>query len=193
MNIQEYLLRLLMELKPMLPGAITAIAATLAALVLLIRPARTTWVEKKSFGIAGLFFGLDRKTTLQLSCAWLKLIFLVVFLVGFQKLVLVQYLMLLIPGLLLAFTAGGRMIAGSLFWLMLQTAGLFCANAVCGYMKDVRADLWFVLIYIALALFLILFGLYLFLTELNTISDARMIDPEEIWGKKVDDGEGDRE
>ncbi|MBS6398146.1 MAG: hypothetical protein KH452_13530 [Clostridiales bacterium] len=182
MSITELLFRLLAALRPMLPGMIAAVAATLAALVILYVLCRTAWVPDKGFRLAGLFFGLDGRGAVQLACAWLKLIFLIVFVVGFQKLELLNYLMLLLPGLVLALSDRGvSRQGGSLLWLLLQMVGLVSANLICGYIRDMSGGLGFILLYVAMGLFLILFSVYLFLNDLAGISEGRDVDARQIW------------
>lgn len=182
MSVIELLLRALSELKPLLPGMIAAVVMTVLALVGLLLCCKNAWVDSRRFRLVGLFFGLNGRCSLRLACAWLKMIFLVVFVVGFQKLFLIHYLMILIPGLISVLCGDG--FAGrisSLFWLVLQTAGLLSVNLICGYIRDLSGSGGFVLIYITMSVFLILFSVYLFLNEVNAISLQRDVDAEQIW------------
>ena len=125
---------------------------------------------------------MNRRCSLWLACAWLKLVFLLVFVLGFQKLVLMHYLMVLIPGLVAALCASGfRGRVGSLLWLLLQTAGLLSVNLICGYIRDLSGTEGFLLIYVVMGIFLLLFSVYLFLNEVNAISAQRDVDAEETW------------
>ena len=187
MSVVEFLLRVLLELKPLLPCMTAAIVLTVAVLVFLLLYSRNIWVDSHRFRLAGLFFGLNGRCSLRLACAWLKLIFLLVFVLGFQKLSLLHYLMLLIPGTLSALCAGsigGRI--GSLLWLALQTVGLLSVNLICGYIRDLSGTAGFFLIYAAMGLFLILFSVYLFLNEVNAISAQRDVTAPQIWTQDVE-------
>ena len=73
----------------------------------------------------------------------------------------------------------------NLLWAMLDLLGLLSANLVCGYVLDMDGGMGFVLLYVAMGLFLALFNIYLFLNELDYISDQRSVDPEQIWGRKA--------
>lgn len=188
MNVVEFLLRVLSALRPMLPGLLAAGLATLLALIVLFFLCRNAWLPDSRFRLAGLFFGLDRRGRIRLACAWVKLIFSLVFVVGFQRLLL-QYLMFLLPGALLALSdAGLQKKASSLFWLTLQTVGLLSTNLICGYIQEMGMDVGFFLVYMAMGLFLILFSAYLFLNELAAISIQRDVDARRIWGGE-DEGE----
>lgn len=190
MSVSESLNRMLVEMTPLVPGLLTCVVATAVALAVLYFRGRNAWVDQGRFSMASLFFGLDGWGTVSISCAWLKLIFLIVYLVSFQKLVLIQYLMILIPGLVMMVctrTWGKAM--SSLLWLVMELAGLVCASLVCGYIREMAAGIGFVLVYVAIALFLALFGIYLFLTDLGNISQERSVDPKKIWRKSEhDDG-----
>ena len=137
MSAKELLLRVLLELRPMLPGTAAVVAASLLVLPTLLVCCKTAWVNDPRFRVAGLFFGLTGRDACFLSCAWIKLIVMLVFIVGFQKLVLVQYGMVLLPGVLAAICvrSGGQK-TGTLLWLVLQMAGLLAVNLICGYIKD---------------------------------------------------------
>lgn len=183
MSVSEFLLRVLTGLEPVLPGLIAAAVATLAAFFVLLLLCRNTWVGEKGFRLVGIFFGLNGRGSVRLACAWLKLIFLLVFVLSFQKLTLLHYLMMALPGVIL--TLCGQGLSGRLrgfLWLLLQTAGLLSVNLVCGYIRDMSGGMGFLLLYIAMGLFLILFSLYLFLNELAGISAQRDVDARQIWG-----------
>lgn len=182
MSVGEIAVRILAELRPALPGVIAAVVATLAALLILSLMSRGVWVSDRRFPLPSLFFSLEGKGVLRLACAWLKLIFLIVFLVSFQKMALIQYLMILFPGVLLAVLGGGpKQVLSGLFWFVLQMLGLTCANLVCGYIMDMSAGIGFLLIYIAISLFMILFSIYMFLLDLDSISGNRAVDASRIW------------
>ncbi len=182
MSVVEFLLRVLSELKPLLPCMTAAAVLTAIALVFLLLYSRNIWVDSHRFRLAGLFFGLNGRCSLRLACAWLKLIFLLVFVLGFQKLGLLHYLVFLIPGIISALCAGG--IGGrisSLLWLVLQGVGLLSVNLICGYIRDLSGTAGFLLIYAAMGLFLILFSVYLFLNEVNSISVQRDVAAPQVW------------
>ena len=185
MNIIEISLRVTAALRPMIPGLLTAVAATLAVLTVLMIFTRNVWVRDRRFHITGLFFGLSRAGSLKLACSWLKLIFVIVFIVGFQMLTLLQYMMLLIPGLLGALSGKGLGKGlGDLMWLALQLMGLVSTNLICGYIHEMAGGFAFILLYIVMGAFLSLFSIYLFLNEINTISASREVSAEEIWKGK---------
>ena len=185
MSIIEILIRIFAELRPLLPAMLVAVFATTAAFTALLLLTRDVWVQDRRFYITGLFFGLDRTGSLKLACAWLKLLFLVVFIVAFRKLNLLSYMALMIPGALGAACGRGLIKKLSdLMWLVLQLMGLVSANLICGYIQEMAGGPAFVLLYVVMGLFLILFSIYLFLNEINAISAAREITAAQVWQSK---------
>ena len=85
------------------------------------------------------------------------------------------------PSALCAEGVKGRL--GSLLWLLLQLAGLVSVNLICGFIRDMAGSGGFILIYVAMGLFLILFSVYLFLNEINSISMQRDVDAEALWDR----------
>lgn len=189
MSATELLLWSASRLKVMLPAAIAAGVLTLGLLAVLSVLTSRTWIQNKGFTAAGFFFGLNAKGRLQVSCAWLKLVFTLVFLASFQKMEVIHYMMLVIPGLLLVFTMTRMQILSSLMWLVLQIGGILSSNTVCGYIKDVYAGVTLVLVYIAMALFVAIFAVYMFLTEIDVISERRRVNPRKIWGGGISNAE----
>lgn len=184
MSIKEMALRILLELRPILPELVAAAALTVLVLPLLTVLCKRTWVCDRGFRIAGLFFGMTAREILRLSCAWLRLIFLVTFIISFRKMNLLGYWIFAFPSTIAALCAGtyaGKL--GGLLWTALQTAGLLSANLVCGYILDMDGSIGFLIVYIAMGVFLSLLGIYLFLLELDGISSARVVQPEKIWGE----------
>ena len=66
-------------------------------------------------------------------------------------------------------------------WTALQTAGLLSANLICGYILDMDGSIGFLVVYVAMGMFLFLLGIYLFLLELDGISAARLIEAKKVW------------
>lgn len=182
MSIIELLLRTLSQLKDLLPGLLAGAALTVVALAILLACQKNTWVQNRRFWLVSLFFGLDGRRSLWLACAWLKLIFLIVFVAGFQKLTTLHYWMFLVPGFLAVLCEKGFVgKLGSLFWLLLQTVGLLSVNLICGFIRDMAGGIGFRLLYGVMGLFLVLFSIYLFLGEVKAISTQREVNAEEIW------------
>lgn len=194
MDPYELLLRVLARAEPLLPYLLAAAVLTALPLPLFLVFGRSTWVDRRRFGWAGLLLGLDRWSCLRLACAWSKLLLLIGFLTIFHKMELEHYLLFLIPGVLECLSLQDVLrIPGRLIWLALETVVLFSCNMVCGYIHDTTAqDLLYVL-YACMALFTALFGIYLFLTELNDISEGRSASLDDEWGPGAggDDAEGE--
>lgn len=182
MSIKEFLLRVFYELKPILPELLAAVILTVLILPVLTMLCKSTWVCDRGFRIGSLFFGLTKREILRLSCAWLKLIFLLTFIISFKKMNLLGYWIFLFPSLLAAlYGEGYAKKLGGLLWTALQTAGLLSANLICGYILDMDGSIGFLVVYVAMGMFLFLLGIYLFLLELDGISGARLIEAKKVW------------
>ena len=70
--------------------------------------------------------------------------------------------------------------------MSVEFAGLLSCGLICGYIRDMQAGLRYYLIYIAMALFTALFGLYIFLTELDDISNGRSANLERYREEDTD-------
>ena len=129
MSAKELTLRVLMALRPMLPGLIAVAAVTLLVLPFLLVACKKAWVNDPRFRVAGLFYGLSGRDACFLACSWIKLILMLVLIIGFQKLAPVQYLMVLLPGILgiICARSGGSKLK-TMLWLVLQMAGLLSVN-----------------------------------------------------------------
>ena len=111
---------------------------------------------------------------MRLGAAWVKLCLLLISLAAFQKLTLSHYLLLALPGLLYAIEPEAPLRTPiNLLGSVMALAGLLAANIVCGYIQDLRPGAGFVVVYVFMSLFLTLYGIYLFLNELNDLSMGR--------------------
>ena len=185
MSLDEFMQRILLELRPMLPALAASVILTLLVVPALMKLCRGTWVRTRGFRISGLFFGLDARDVIGLACAWLRLIFILVFIVGFQKLVLLSYWMFILPGAIgvLCAKAVSKKLS-RLLWLFLQTAGLLSVNLICGYIRDMDGGTGFFVIYVTMGIFLALFSIYISLMEAGEISDGRGIDAGKTWSRR---------
>ncbi len=184
MTIKELALRILLQLRPILPELVAAVALTVLVLPPLTMLCKRSWVCDRGFKLAGLFFAMTAREILRLSCAWLRLIFLLVCIISFRKMDLLGYWIFVFPSTIAALCAGtwaGKL--GGMIWTAMQTAGLLSANLVCGYILDMDGSIGFLIVYITMGVFLSLLGIYLFLLELDGISSSRSVQAEKVWGE----------
>lgn len=189
MTMQEAILRVLAQVQPLLPYLIFVTAATLLALPLVLLLSRNVWVNEGRFRWVSIFFGLRFSDSVRLACAWIKLLVLAAYLVGFRKLEFLHYLLFLVPGLIYVLAPHSLLQSPSrLFWMFLELVGLVSSNLICGYILDMGAGVGFWVVYIMMAVFTALFGGYLFFMELNDISAGRSTDVEGEWNlEKAED------
>lgn len=192
MSLTELAVRVMAYAQPLIPYMLVVALATAAVLPVLLFLGRGVWVDRGRFRWMGLFLGLGRWDCLRLGCAWIKLLVLLSLLASFQKLGMAQCLLFLVPGFVQCLS--GRelsRIPGRLVWLAMELVALLSCNMVCGYIRDVSAGTLYYVIYIFMALFAALFGVYLFLTELNDISAGRSTDLEYEWDREPDAEDGE--
>lgn len=180
MILQETLLITFNAAKPLLPFMAAAGLLTCVALAVLLVMSRGLWFDKPAFRWLGLFYGLSKGGCLRLGCAWLKLCILLSYLAAFQKLTAAHYVLFLVPALIFSVPIHRLTeLPANLLGVFMELVGLVAANVVCGYIRDLHPGAGFLLVYILVSVFLALYAIYLFLTELNAISNGRRIQIED--------------
>lgn len=174
MSINELLLRIFYASRPLLPYVGIVAAATVAAMVVLLALGSILWFDSRGFRWLGVFYGMEGLLSVRLGSAWIKLCLTLTYLAAFQPLKLVHYLILLVPVVIYAIdTRIPGKIPGNLLSGAMQMAGVAAANIICGYYHDVSRNGVLVLVYIFISLIIALYSAYLFLTELNSLSQGR--------------------
>ena len=174
MNMTEMLTRTLIVMAPLSRLVIVTAAATAALCAALLPLCRHTWLNKGSFSWLGIFYGQGGAGYVKLACAWVKLVLLITLLASFKALEASEYAAFLIPGLLYA--ALSRTFASllnKLLWLTLETVGLLACNTLCDFVIEMDPGAVFTAVCVLLSVFVAVFGLYLFLRELHSISGER--------------------
>lgn len=183
MSFAELIYRLISSLKPLVPYLLPATAVTLLAALVLAVMTNKLWVGDRSWKWLGLFFCLDGRQAVAFSCAWLKLLLMAVFLIAFRELEVLHYFTFAVPGIVMCIASGSVSAALScFFWTFLEVWAIFAANLVCTYYLSISSNVWLMVVYIFMSIFVMLLGVYRFLMETEAVSAARKIRPEEVWG-----------
>lgn len=194
MTFSELAVRVLAQAEPLLLPMLAVAVPTMVLLPVFLHFGRDVWVDQRRFRWFGLFLGLSGWDCLRLACAWIKLLLLISFLAAFRKLSAPHCLLFLVPGVLECLSARGALrVPGRLVWFGLEFVALLSCNMVCGYIREVSAETLFYVLYICMALFTALFGVYLFLTELNDISAGRGTNFEYEWDTESGDWAAEEE
>lgn len=177
MSATEGLLRILSGVEGCIPSiVVTAIATTIVLVILLLMTRGEIWIDQPRMKVVSIFAELGGRGMLSLACAWVKLIILLTFLVQFDKMTLPDYLFFLLPGIIYCLNIRSVLrIPVRVFWLVFQLVALGSTNLICSYILDIDPGMSYVLLYILLALFVALFGIYSFLMELSDISFERRV------------------
>ena len=174
MTLQEFLVRMLVFIQPLLPVALAVLAVTTAAVLLLAGLSRNMRADQKRFQWLGLFFDLSLLDCARIGCAWLKLVLVSVYLIAFRSLTAADIILILVPSLLGAVRFHNvRGTIGNLLWLAVEFAALISTNLVCGFINTFSSGAGMMAIYVCMAVFTALLALFLFLTELGEISERR--------------------
>lgn len=184
MSAEELLVRVLTQVQPMLPYMAAVAGATILALLPLLALSRDIWMDQGRFRWLGLFYSLGTGESVCLACVWIKVVLLISLLVDFRKPAAARYMLFLIPAALYAlWPRRFSRLPVRAFWIMLESAALLSCGLICGYIHDMHAGQGYRIIYVAMALFTALFGIYLFFMELDDISSGRKTDIEQ-YGEK---------
>lgn len=174
MTIQEFLLRMLIFVQPSIPSVLAVLLITMMVAAVLFVRAGGLWTDQKGFRWLGIFYELGVRDRLCLACSWLRLTFLLVLLVRFKTLDALSFFLFFVPALLcVLMTRKVKKIPGKLLWLAAEAVALLSSNLVCGFYHDMQGGIGFVSIYVLMALFTSLLGVYLFLMDLSDISEGR--------------------
>jgi len=174
MTLQEFLVRMLVFVRPLLPIALAVLAVTTAAVLFLAAVSRNMNVEQKRFRWLGIFFDLPVVDCIRLACAWLKLVLVVVYLAAFRSFIEADIILFLIPGILGAIRFHNiRSTIGNLMWLVVEFAALTSTNLVCSFIHTFNSGIGMMAVYVCMAVFTALLALFLFLSELGEISERR--------------------
>ncbi|MFI3227448.1 MAG: hypothetical protein R3Y09_08555 [Clostridia bacterium] len=174
MGAKEFLLRLMITLEPMVICIIAVVAVTCVFLPILIIKSRGLWVNSKNFRFLSLFYHLRFYDAIRLGSAFVKLILMMVFIIQFKALEEIHYICFIFVSILYAFDVKAlfRTIA-NVFWCTLQIVAIFSLNIICSYILQINAKPEFLIVYIVLGIFVVLFAIYSFITEINEVSMGR--------------------
>ncbi len=191
MTWQDYINYILFQFNYIRPQVLMMVALTVIMLLFLSLMSRNLSFESHRFGWLSLFYKMNGYTYFRLSCAWLRLVYLISILVLFRPLEPIHYVMYIMIGLLyLLDIKAPHRIMSNLLNLTLELIGVIATNVLCGYMIEVFMDFQYLAIYILISVFFGCFGIYVFLLQLIHISDEREVDKNEF--KKQEDKEINR-
>lgn len=184
MTMLERIVVALVRIQDYIPLLYVLLFLTALWVIVLSLMSRGLWLDRPAIRFVALFFELDTRGMVCLASSWCKLVLFILLVVNFQLYDLSYYLFLLVIGLPYCLFGGGFLrIFGRCFWMSLQMLGLLSTNILCGYIQQVRNTIPYMILYILLSGFFILFGIYLFLTELNDISTERRVNIEALERK----------
>ncbi|WP_317855577.1 hypothetical protein [Chakrabartyella piscis] len=174
MGVQEYILRLMVALQPMLVCIIAVVIITCLCLPILVVKSRGLWFDKANFKFLSLFYKMSFYDCVRLASASVRCIMVVVFVIQFAKLQAIHLVCFGMVAVLYAFDKREMTrTLSNIIWIVVQLVSLLSLNVVCGYILDMSTGVAFVAVYVVLGIFVTLFAIYLFITEINEVSMGR--------------------
>ena len=159
----------------LLPFAVTA-AATAVALAWLGVVARRTWVNKRRFDFTAIFFELNRWSCVRLACSWVKLVLVLSYFLVLGRIGAGHYLLLLIPCVMYSVEPlRWYRTPVNLLSSLATAAGVLIASVLQSYIRDMELGFLSKVACVSLCVLIAVYAVYLFVTELNNISQERRV------------------
>ncbi|GEM_PF-4222899 len=177
MSFYNNIIRIFASIEPAVPQVIVCFAATAVALIALMTFGDMIWINQKRFKLYGIFYGLSTYDCLRLAVSWIRLILTISIVAMFRELATIHYIVYAIEGIIFVcdIKRPSRIFI-NLVWFILQFLGIVATSLLCDYIKSmmyVSVSIW--VIYIFLSLFLVIFSIFIFLNEIDQVSQDRVL------------------
>jgi len=176
MKAYEFIIRFLNSISPLSYVLIVCAIITFAMAVLLLIFSRNMWITNKKFKYFSIFFSLGPVQKWRLAACWMKFLVLIIYVVTFQKLQANHFAVFVILAIISVLSKRGILkLLSNIISNAVEGFGLYAINMICAYIYDAGSNAVYIAIYIAASLFIIVYGIYIFLNELNDISEERKL------------------
>lgn len=176
MSITDVIALNIYVIKPLLPCIFVILASTITMFAWIIVKSKGIWFGKKNFEQFGLFIELHSGLALKLACLWIKLITVCFYLLSFSQLETIHYIFLLVPCVMIVILSFSVMeFITHFIGIVIQFIGVIAANILCSYIMQFEMKVNYILIYVLIAVILILYSLYIFITEVDFVSARRRV------------------
>ena len=174
MNFSEIVGLWIYLLKPLVPYIAILLVVTIITYWMIAIKGRKIWMNDQGFGYLSIFFNMNFFSAIKLSCVWLKLLLIMMFIIGFQPLGVIHYLFILVPCILMVFISTDLMeLINHIINTCIQAAGLVALNILCSYILEFEFEVVYIVAYVFIAILVILYSIYIFISELDAISLGR--------------------
>lgn len=181
MTFKEVVLLTLHASKGFIVPLAVTIGVTAIALIALRASAKGTWINKPMFNAVALFFEIGAWSRIRLASSWVKLWLALSYFTIIDKLSAGHYALFAIPCILFALEFRKPIrIPLNLLSSAAPAAGLLITNVLRSYIRDMDLGLIAQIACVVLMILVAVYALYLFLTELNNISQERRVRLEKI-------------
>ncbi len=188
MGISDIIILNLYSIKSLVPCILFILACTVAAFFVILLGSQGMWFGKKSFERYNLFIELNSILAIKLACAWIKVLTIGFYLLFFAVLEPIHYVFLLVPciGVLVINNSIVDGVA-HLASVVIQLVGVLAANILCSYISQFGIQFFYISIYVLMAIVIELYSLYIFITELDLISNRRNVKIEKKRIQRVEE------
>ena len=174
MNFSEIVGLWIHLLKPLVPYIAILLVVTIITFWMIAIKGSKIWMNDQGFGYLSIFFNMNFFSAIKLSCVWLKLLLIMMFIIGFQPLGVIHYLFILVPCILMIFISTDLMeLINHIINTCIQAAGLVALNILCSYILEFEFEVVYIVAYVFIAILVILYSIYIFISELDAISLGR--------------------
>lgn len=177
MSFSDGLARVFTYIAPLAPYTVRVVAVTLLVFCVFLLLGRQCWIGKRSFKYLGIFYEIGIWEAVRLSLSWIRFVLTLAFVFSYKELETVHYVLYLMIGILFLpeFKEPLHFLT-NIFWLALETIGVFTVSILSGYLSSLyQVGFWLSFVYWLIAVFVALFSLYLFLAEMEGISSGRSV------------------
>lgn len=194
MDFKELILRVLLELQPLVPLIFIALGVTsLLLLLMLIRYKKFKLGNSKQASV-GLFFGLSKFNSLQLALVLLKAIVVLYYAIILKELKFVDYIIILVPCVMYCtFNNNASKILENFFWTIIQVIGLVASKLIYSYAFKEHANVYLKYLYFGIVIIMFIYTIYLFWNDIIYISNQRDVDPLHVFVDKQESENNDEE
>ncbi len=181
MSFNEMFTLILYLMRPLVPYIIVLLAVTVLMFTLILYLGRNLWTDNKHFKTIGIFFHLTPTLAVKMGCAWLKLCLLFIYVFGFRPLDLIHYIAF---GVLCIFTIiinkNIMEMVNQALSVSIQFAGIVASNILFSYIVQFDVSVSYVVAYAIIGILVLLYSLYVFISEIEYISNERRVKFEEV-------------
>ncbi len=184
MTISEGLLLISYSIEPVAIIMLVITAVIAISFIAIFFLTRKLGIDSKLFPNLSIFFELSRFQSIKLSCSFIKLLLVIIYLIMFKELQFVHYLFFILPCIISVISKDKiYQILINLFYVAIQGSALLTANLLCTYILTFDMNVSYFVVYLLIATATILCSIYFFIVEIDAISAKRRTNEKNLFKK----------